>query len=95
LTPRRYQSGEVDRTGRISKCGDRQLRTYLYEAALVVLFRVQQWSALKAWGMRILKRSGVRKAAVAIARKLAVLMHAMLVKQTDFHRSKQQEQTAA
>lgn len=95
LTPRRYQSGEVDRTGRISKCGDRQLRTYLYEAALVVLFRVQKWSALKAWGMRILKRSGVRKAAVAIARKLAVLMHAMLVKQTDFHWSKQQEQTAA
>jgi hypothetical protein len=56
---------------------------------------VQKWSALKAWGMRILKRSGVRKAAVAIARKLAVLMHAMLVKQTDFRWSKQREQTAA
>ncbi|MEZ5874796.1 MAG: IS110 family transposase [Hyphomicrobiales bacterium] len=89
LTPRRYQSGDVDRTGRISKCGDRQLRTYLYEAALVVLFRVQKWSALKAWGMRILKRSGVRKAAVAIARKLAVLMHAMLAKETDFRWSNQ------
>ena len=57
LTTRRYASGEIDRTGRISKCGDAMLRSYLYEAANVLLTRVAKWSALKAWGMRIAKRS--------------------------------------
>lgn len=77
LTPRSYQSGEIDVSGRISKCGDQLARTYLYEAASSLLTRVKKWSALKAWGLRIAKRSGMRKAKVAVARKLAVIMHQM------------------
>src|SRR5262249_55079233 len=77
LTTRRYASGEIDWTGRISKCGDKMLRTYLYEAANVLLTRVAKWSALKAWGIRLAKRSGLRKAKVAVARKLAVILHRM------------------
>jgi transposase len=65
LTTRRYASGEIDWTGRISKCGDKMLRTYLYEAANVLLTRIEKWSALKAWGIRLAKRSGLRKAKVA------------------------------
>jgi transposase len=84
LTTRRYSSGEVDWTGRISKCGDPMLRSYLYEAAGVLLTRVQKWSALKAWGMRLAKRIGMRKARVAVARKLAVILHRMWADGTDF-----------
>ena len=84
LTSRRYASGEVDWTGRISKCGDAMMRCYLYEAAGVLLTRVAKWSALKAWGMRIAKRSGLRKAKVAVARKLAVILHRMWVDGTEF-----------
>ncbi len=75
LTMRRHSSGEVDWTGRISKCGDAMLRTYLFEAANVLLTRVPKWSALKAWGIRLAKRNGLRKAKVAVARKLAVTPH--------------------
>lgn len=85
LTARRYASGEVDWTGRISKCGDGMLRSYLYEAANVLLTRVQRWSTLRAWGMRIAKRSGIRKAKVAVARKLAVILHRMWIDGTDFN----------
>ena len=60
------------------------LRSYLYEAAGVLLTRVEKWSALKAWGMRIAKRSGLRKAKVAVARKLAVILHCMWVEGTEF-----------
>jgi transposase len=77
LTTRRYASGETGWTGRISKCGDKMLRSYLYEAANVLLARVARWSALKAWGVRLAKRSGLRKAKVAVARKLAVILHRM------------------
>lgn len=77
LTNRRYQSGETDYNGRISKCGDRLVRSYLYEAAGVFLTRTKSWSALKAWGLRIAKRSSMGKAKVAVARKLAVIMHQM------------------
>ena len=84
LTPRRHASGEIDWTGRISKCGDAMLRSYLYEAAGVLLTRVQKWSALKAWGMRLAKRIGMRKARVAVARKLAVILHRMWVDGADF-----------
>jgi transposase len=73
LTPRRYQSGEVDYSGRISKCGDTMLRAYLYEAAYVVLARVNRFSSLKSWGVRLAARKGLRKAAVAVARKLAMM----------------------
>ena len=68
LTTRRDASGEIDWTGRISKCGDAMLRSYLFEAAGVLLTRVPKWSALKAWGMRLAKRNGLRKATVAVAR---------------------------
>jgi len=84
LTPRRYASGEVDWTGRISKCGDRMLRSYLFEAAGVLLTRVQHWSKLKAWGHRLWKRIGFKKAKVAVARKLAVILHRMWRDGTDF-----------
>lgn len=84
LTTRRYASGEIDWTGRISKCGDKMLRGYLYEAANVLLTRVARWSALKAWGIRLAKRSGLRKAKVAVARKLAVILHRMWIDGTEF-----------
>jgi transposase len=79
LTSRRYQSGEQDHNGKISKCGDGLVRSYLYEAAGALLTRVEKWSALKAWGLRLAKRSGMKKARVAVARKLAVIMHRMWV----------------
>ncbi len=85
LTTRRYASGEIDRTGRISKCGDALLRSYLYEAANVLLTRVAKWSTLKAWGMRVAKRSSLSKAKVAVARKLAVILHRMWIDGTEFN----------
>ncbi|TAI63916.1 IS110 family transposase [Bradyrhizobium sp. Leo170] len=96
LTTRRYASGEIDWTGRISKCGDKMLRSYLYEAANVLLTRVAKWSALKAWGIRLAKRSGLRKAKVAVARKLAVILHRMWVDGTNFKWSSKEtaDQTA-
>ncbi len=84
LTPRRYQSGETDVNGRISKCWDMLVRSYLYEAAGILLTRAVQWSSLKAWGIRLVKRAGMRRAKVAVARKLAVLMHRMWVSSTAF-----------
>jgi transposase len=77
LTPKRYQSGETDWDGRISKCGDALARAYLYEAANALLTNCKKWSALKAWGMQLAKRRGLCKAKVAVARKLAVIMHQM------------------
>jgi transposase len=84
LTPRRFASGEVDWSGRISKCGDRMLRSYLFEAAGVLLTRVPQWCKLKAWGHRLWKRIGFKKAKIAVARKLAVMLHRMWRDGTDF-----------
>ena len=75
LTPRRYQSGEVDRAGHISKCGDSLLRSYLFEAANVLLTRHPKPCTLKTWGLALAARIGVRRAKVAVARKLAVIMH--------------------
>ena len=79
LTPRRYQSGERDHSGGISRCGDSLVRAYLFEAATTLLTRTGKWSALKAWGLRLAKRSGMKKATVAVARKLAVIMHRMWI----------------
>jgi len=84
LTPRRYASGEVDWSGRISKCGDTMVRSYLFEAAGVLLTRVPHWCALKAWGHRLWKRIGFKKAKIAVARKLAVILHRMWCDGTDF-----------
>ena len=79
LTPTCYQSGEIDQNRGISKCGDGLVRTYLFEAAGTLLTRVEKWSTIKAWGLRLAKRSGLKKAKIAVARKLAVLMHRMWV----------------
>lgn len=84
LTPRRRQSGETDLNGHVSRWGDRLLRTYLYEAASVLLHRTKKWSALKAWGLRLVKRIGAKKAKVAIARKIAVVLHCIWVDGTSF-----------
>ena len=89
LTPRRHQSGEVDRDGKVSKLGDALTRTYLFEAAGTLLFRVTKWSALKAWGTRLARRIGSKKARVALARKLAVLMHRVWMDGTEFRWSKE------
>ena len=78
LTPRRYQSGEVDHDGHISRRGDNQLRGLLYEAAAVILNRSTDTSTLRTWALELKERLGVKRAAVALARKLAVIMHAML-----------------
>ena len=77
LTPRQYQSGEVDRAGRISKCGDTLARTLMYEAAVVLMTRVKRACGLKDWAEAIAKRSGAGKARIALARKLSVIMHRM------------------
>jgi len=78
LTTRRYQSGEVDYDGHISRRGDAYLRGLLYEAATVILTRSSAESALRTWGLRLREKTGFKRAAVAVARKLAVIMHAML-----------------
>jgi transposase len=85
MTPKKYQSGETDYTGRISKIGDKDVRTGLFESAHVVLTRPVKGSALKSWAMRLAKRVGMKKAKVALARKLAVIMHRMLVDGTPFN----------
>jgi transposase len=77
LTPRQHQSGETDRRGRITRCGDRLTRNALFAAANVMLSRSHQWTALKSWGVRLAKRSSLKKAKIAVARKLAVVMHRM------------------
>lgn len=84
LTPTRYQSGETDRQGRISKCGDGFTRSCLYEAASVLLTKVQRFSPLKAWGMRLAKRIGGKKARVAVARKIAVILQCIWTDGTEF-----------
>ena len=89
LTPRRYESGEVSRNGHISKHGNGMTRKHLYEAATTLLTRTKSFSALKAWGLRLAKISGFKKARVAVARKLAVTLHAMWKTNTEFRWSKQ------
>jgi transposase len=84
LTPRRYASGEVDRSGAISKCGNGALRTLLFEASVTMLTRSGRWSRLKAWAVRLAQRSGFKVASTALARKLAVVMHRMWIDGTDF-----------
>jgi len=84
LTPRKYQSGETDYTGRISKIGDSGVRTALFESAHIIITKPIKGSSLKSWAMRLAKRAGMQKAKVALARKLAVIMHRMLVDGTEF-----------
>jgi transposase len=84
LTPAKYQSGEIDRTGAISRCGDEMMRMMLYEAAQSMLVRSAKWSWLKAWAIKIARHRGMKKAIVALARRLAVIMHRIWVDGTEF-----------
>jgi len=84
LTPKKYQSGETDRSGRISKIGDASVRTALYEAAHIILTHPVKGSGLKSWAARLAKRAGMKKAKVALARKLSVILHRMWVDGTQF-----------
>lgn len=94
LTPRRYSSGQTDFDGRISRCGDEMVRTALYQAAHV-LFHHGPWSALRSWAMRLAKRGSVKVAKVALARRLAVIMHRMWTDGTEFCWSATPGSTAA
>jgi len=84
LTPRQYASGEIDRHGSISKMGPKECRTMLYEAAQSLLARSRKKSKLKTWGLKIAKKKGNKKAIVATARKLSVIMHQMLIDRKEF-----------
>ena len=93
LTPKRYQSGETDVTGGISRVGDAMVRTALYEAANVMLTRAGKFSSLKRWALEVAKRRGMRRAKVALARKLATVLHRLWVDASEFRFGK--EATAA
>ncbi len=84
LTPRRLQSGEVDNPGRISRAGDPDVRATLYRPANAMMTRSSKWSSLKVWGMHLAKTRGRRRAVVAVARKLAVILHRMWLDDTEF-----------
>jgi transposase len=94
LTPKKYASGEVDYDGHITKCGDEFVRAHLYEAAKVLLSRSGQPSELKTWGLQLAKRSSMKIACVAVARKLAVILHAMWRDGTVFQSTKVQAELA-
>jgi transposase len=94
LTPCKHQSGESDRSGAISKCGDEMMRVMLYEAAQILLTRTSKWSWLKAWAMQIARRRGLKKAIVALARRLAVIMHRIWADGTEFRWSRQEAAVA-
>jgi len=89
LTPKKYQSGESDRSGAITRMGDELVRTTLYEAASTLLHRVQRWSWLKAWAVRVAQRRGAKRAQVALARRLAVVLHRMWRDGTEFRWSRE------
>jgi len=84
LTPRRFQSGEMDNPGRISRAGDTNVRCTLYSAANSMMTRSSKWSSLKVWGMQLAKQRGHRRAVIAVARKLAVILHRMWIDDTQF-----------
>lgn len=84
LTPKRHQSGEIDYDGGVSKCGDAMLRTMLYEAAQSMFTISKKWPWLKAWAMRVVQRRGMRRAIVALARRIAVILHRTWIDDTDF-----------
>src|SRR5258708_33559011 len=94
LTCAKYQSGEVDWNGKISRCGDEMMRAMLYEAAQSMM-RSKKWSWLKAWAMQIARRRGMKKAIVALARRLAVIMHRMWIDGTEFRWTREQAAAAA
>ena len=91
MTPRQYSSGETIKMGRASKCGSKDVRTLLTEAATVMLTRSKTWSSLKVWGLKIMKKHGLKKAAMAVGRKLAVIMHRMLITGESFRFSNNEQ----
>jgi len=93
LTPRRFQSGELDIEGHISRCGDRDVRSTLYSAANAMMTRSSTWSPLKAWGVQLAKKRGHRRAVIAVARKLAVILHRMWIDESPFHWSAEGQTT--
>ena len=95
MVPRKHQSGQTDRNGRITKTGDREARAALFEAAHVMLHRVKKWSGLKAWATKAAQRQGNKRATVALARKMAVVMHRMWVDGTTFRWTKVEAPVAA
>ena len=95
LTPERYQSGETDVQGGISRRGDEFARTALYEAAYSLLVRSRRWSALRAWGTQVAKRRGMARARVAVARKLAVVLHRVWADGAEFRWGKEEAAPAA
>jgi transposase len=95
LTPRKYASGETDRTGRISKCGDKMTRSLLCEAANALMVRVQRWNWLKHWAVGVAKRRGQMRARIAVARRLAVIMHRMWIDGTTFRWTQESSGMAA
>jgi len=84
LTPRRYQSGEVDLAGRISKAGDRAARSLLFEAANALMTRVRHASSLRTWGLKLSAKIGSRRAKTAVARKLAIVLYRIWLDGTEF-----------
>jgi transposase len=95
LTPSQYSSGETQKQGGISKKGSKRTRYLLVEAATVLLTRCKVWSKLKAWGMKLLRKKGKKKAIVAVARKLAVIMHKMLLTRKPFERTTEKKEKIA
>jgi len=95
MTPRQYSSGETVRQGRISRCGSKEVRYLLTEAAIVLLTRSKVWCPLKAWGLKIQKKHGFKKAAVAVGRKLSIIMHRMLMTGESFKFSRDEAKLAA
>lgn len=84
LTPRRYQSGQTDPIGSISKRGDELTRAMLYEAAIAILTRIPKNFELRLWGLRLARKNGLKRAATAVARALAVLLHKIWISGTTF-----------
>jgi transposase len=95
LTPRRYQSGEMDNPGKISKFGSSMTRTHLVQAATSLLYASKKWSSLRAWGMKVAKRRGYQIARIAVARKLAIILHRMWIQERDFCWSTADSDTAS
>lgn len=91
LTPKQFQSGETDFRGDISRLGNSMTRTHLVQAATVLLSSSKKWSALRAWGIKVAKRRGFNKARIAVARKLAVVLHRMWINEQDFLWSRAEE----
>ncbi len=94
LTPTQYSSGETQRQGGISKRGSKRTRCLLVESATSLLMRSKNWSKLKAWGMKLRKKKGNKKAIIAVARKLAVIMHRMLITKEAFKRTDKVKEAA-